>query len=171
MQPPRLAVLILALLAAGCGFHLQGRGTFLPADIRSIGVPPFQNRTARPELAERITSEILLELQVRSGRRTAAAAEGVDAILRGEVVSWQSLPLEVNPDGRARTIQVVVAARARLVDATDEAVIWAADHFVFRQAYPVGDEAAEFIDTEGLALDEVAADFAEAVVTSMLEGF
>ena len=30
----------------GCGYSLAGRGSFLPAYIKTIGVPQFTNRTA-----------------------------------------------------------------------------------------------------------------------------
>ncbi len=163
--------MLLTLSFSGCGYSLVGHGDFLPDDIQSIGVPAFINRTDRPELEQRITEELLRQLQVRSGRRTSAGREGVDAVLLGEVTSFRSLPVEFNPDGRARTIQVIVTARSRLQSTTDERIIWAADHFVFRQSYPVGKEGADFVDLESLALERVARDFAEAVVTSMLEGF
>ncbi|TDI35345.1 MAG: hypothetical protein E2P03_00985 [Acidobacteria bacterium] len=165
------AVAVLSLVFAGCGYSLVGHGGFLPDDIQSIGVPEFINRTDRPELEQRITEELLRQLQVRSRRRTTAGREGVDAVLLGEVTSFRSLPVEFNPDGRARTIEVVITARSRLQATSDDRIIWAADHFVFRQSYPVGEEGAEFVDVESLALESVARDFAEAVVTSILEGF
>jgi hypothetical protein len=167
----RAAVVLFLLALTGCGYSLVGHGGFLPAEIQSIGVPEFINGTNRPELEQRITEELLRQLQVRSRRRTSAGSEGVDAVLLGEVTSFRSLPVEFNPDGRARTIEVIVTARSRLQSSTDKRIIWAADHFVFRQSYPVGEEGSEFVDLESLALESVARDFAEAVVTSMLEGF
>jgi hypothetical protein len=162
---------VSALAAAACGYRLAGRGDFLPAEIESIGVPPFANRTARPELEQRITEEILRQLQIRGRRRTSGTAQGVNAVLLGEVTTYRSVPVEFNPDGRARTIQVIITARARLHTVPEERVVWAADNFTFRQNYPVGEEGAEFVDVEGAALESVARDFAEAVVTSILEGF
>ena len=161
----------VALESEGCGFHLQGRGTFLSPSIQSIGVPPFINLTKRPELAQRITEQILRQLQVRSRRRTSASTEGVDAVLVGEVATFREAPVEYNPDGRARTIEVVITARARLLTTADKEVVWAADNFRFRQAYPVGVQASEFVEVQTVALEIVARDFAEAVVTSIVEGF
>ena len=167
----RLWPAVVAALCGACGYTLQGHGTFLPPEVRSIGVPPFINHTGRPELEQRITEEILRQLQTRSRRRTTSTETGVDAVLRGEVVSYRQTPVEFNPDGRARSIEVVITARARLVPSAGGDVLWASDHFVFREAYPVGEEAATFVDTESVALQRVASYFAEAVVTSLLEGF
>lgn len=154
-----------------CGYRLVGRGGFLPPGIQSIGVPTFANLTDRPELEQRISEEILTQLQTRTRRRTSAVGTGVDAVLRGEVTSFRSVPVEFNPDGRARTIEVTITVRASLTSTADHQVIWAADHFVFRESYPVGEQAIQFVDQETLALESVAGDFAEAVVTSILEGF
>ena len=173
MGQRRRACAVLILLAlTGCGYSLQGRGSgVLDPSIGSIGVPPFQNLTGRPELEQRITEEILRQFQVRSRRRTLSSADGADAVLLGEVTTYRETPVEFNPDGRARTIEVRITARARLLTTTDQQVIWASDHFMYRQAYPVGEEATEFVELETVAIETVARDFAEAVVTSILEGF
>jgi hypothetical protein len=164
--------LVLGAGLTACGYSLVGRGSgVLPPEITSIGVPPFANETGRPELEQRITEAILRQLQIRSRRRTAATAAGVDAVLAGEVTSYRAAPVEFNPDGRARTIEVVITARARLQTTADRRLVWASDHFVFRENYPVGEQAVEFVDQEVVALERVAEDFAEAVVTSLLEGF
>jgi hypothetical protein len=169
LQEAVLMLLICSQLA--CGYTLVGQGGFLPDDIQTIGVPPFINRTQQAELEQRITEQLLTQLQARSRRQTAAGTVGVDAVLLGEVTSYRSLPVEFNPDGRARTLQIVITARARLQATADRRTIWAADNFIFRENYPVGEAGAEFVDLETVALSSVARDFAEAVVTSILEGF
>jgi hypothetical protein len=172
MGPLRVGILaLLGCLQVACGYTLVGQGDFLPDSIQTIGVPPFINRTQQAELEQRITEELLTQLQARSRRQTAAGIEGVDAVLLGEVTSFRSLPVEFNPDGRARTLEVVITASARLQATADRRTIWAADNFIFRENYPVGVAGADFVDLETVALESVARDFAEAVVTSILEGF
>jgi hypothetical protein len=41
----RAVALLLAMLGSGCGYTLAGRGSTLPATIKSIGIPQFTNRT------------------------------------------------------------------------------------------------------------------------------
>jgi len=45
----------LALGSAGCGYKLAGSNTFLPPSIRIIALSPFDNRTSRPEIEQRVT--------------------------------------------------------------------------------------------------------------------
>jgi len=35
---------LLATSGSGCGYALAGRGTFLPADIKIVGIPPIENK-------------------------------------------------------------------------------------------------------------------------------
>ena len=41
-------ILMLALATSGCGYALAGRGSFLPENIRIVGIPPIENRSNVP---------------------------------------------------------------------------------------------------------------------------
>ena len=49
---PRLAALAMVLAVAGCGYGLRGT---LPADIRTVAVPIFTNRTPQPAIEAVVT--------------------------------------------------------------------------------------------------------------------
>jgi hypothetical protein len=54
----KLSALLLAVLAiavSACGYTLAGRGSFLPASIRTIGVPAFTNTTSVYQLDSVVT--------------------------------------------------------------------------------------------------------------------
>lgn len=57
----RIGLLLCLLLAAGCGYRLQGSGSILPPDVRTVYVGPIENETTEPglslELAEALRSE------------------------------------------------------------------------------------------------------------------
>jgi hypothetical protein len=163
--------LLASLGAPGCGYKLAGRNQLLPPSIRTIGIPPFTNATRQPEIAQRITEEVTLTFTARGGYRTVPGESGADAVLRGEVTSYDLNPVNVGSDGRATRNEVVVTARVELKDSSSEQVYFRSDHFVFKQQYDVTRSADQFFDREIIAIDEVAADFAESVVTTILEGF
>ena len=57
----RPCVCLLALLcaaSAGCGYALAGRGSFLPANIQTIGIPTFANRTTVFNLETQLTQKV-----------------------------------------------------------------------------------------------------------------
>jgi hypothetical protein len=150
--PLFLLLLAPALLPAGCGYRLAGR-------------------TRRPEVEQRITEAVTRTFIVRGGYRTVPGTEGADVVLKGEVTGYDVNPVNVGPDGRASRYEVVLTARAALSDQVAEKVYFRSDHFVFKQQYPVERDADSYIDLEIVAIDAAADDFAESLVTSILEGF
>lgn len=174
-RAPRAAILLFllgpTLLAAGCGYRLAGRNQLLPPEVKVIGIPPFGNRTRRPEVEQRITEAVTRTFIVRGGYRTVPGTEGADVVLKGEVTGYEVNPVNVGPDGRASRYEVVLTARAALSDQGAEKVYFRSDHFVFKQQYPVERDAVSYIDLEIVAIDAAADDFAVSLVTSILEGF
>lgn len=172
----RLAALLLAaaVSAAGCGYHLAGRGKgtgVVPATARTIGIPPLANETDRPELEQRIT-EALVDEFVRRGRLVVLPGpEGADLLLEGAIMSFRTEPVTFSEQGRFDRVEVVVTARIRLLQTSPELVLWSQNHFVFREQYDVPESSLAEFDPEIVAIDEIAKGFARSAVTSMLEGF
>jgi outer membrane lipopolysaccharide assembly protein LptE/RlpB len=186
--PVRRALLLAAAaLLSGCGYHLTGHSTSLPPGIKRIGIPMFVNKTDRPELEQRITAYVISQFLTRGRYEIVSAEEGVDAVLRGEILTFVQNPVSINPQGRATRYEIIINTRATLLQTSDEKVLWQDDHFVFRRQYDVstsrsadlgGGETFQVegtpggaITEESIALDEVCNDFAESVVSSILEGF
>jgi outer membrane lipopolysaccharide assembly protein LptE/RlpB len=161
----------MAALLGACGYRLAGRNQLLPPQIKTIGIPPFANSTRRTEVEQRITEKVTQTFIARGGYRTVAGAEGADVVLKGEVTGYDVNPINVGPDGRATRYEVVVTARVELKDPLGEKIYFRSDHFVFKRQYDVPRSASVFFDREIQAIEEVARDFAESVVTSILEGF
>jgi hypothetical protein len=173
-RPPRFIGMLLAAALAGsslgCGYHLVGRGGRLPEGVHSVGVPLLGNETRRPEVEQRVTEQIIEALNTRSEVKVLPGKEGADALLLGAITGYESSPVLLTPEGRATRYEVTVTARVRLEDLRSNQILWANDQFVFRQQYDVADDSA-FIDREIEAIDQVAREFAESMVTALLEGF
>jgi len=173
MRPLRGALLsiIAAAVLAGCGYHLTGRSTSLPPGIKRIGIPTFVNKTDRPELEQQVTTYVISQFLTRGRFEILPTEEGVDAVLRGEISVFVQSPVAINPQGRATRYEILINARTTLVQTSDDKVLWQDDHFVFRRQYDVSLQVGGVISEEAVALDAVCNDFAESVVTSILEGF
>ena len=50
-------------------------------------------------------------------------------------------------------------------------VVWSNKRYVFRDDYPLEEGDAGFFDREDLAIEETAEEFAETLLTDLLEGF
>jgi len=159
--------------AAGCGYHLVGTSSNLPALLQTLYVAPFINQTSRSEVDQRLTEQITQEW-VRRGRfQLVASGDKADAVLSGTVKSAVVNPVQFDQQGRATEYQLTVIADVQLVDRTGEkpAVLWRDERFARNTAYPVDPLARDYFDREIEALDRLSRDFARDLVVTILEGY
>jgi hypothetical protein len=172
----RCAVVLLSvgLLSAttACGYHLTGKGSNLPEHVKIIGVPAFENRTTRPELGQRITEKITQELVKRGKYKIVATDSGADAVMTGSVDGWTARPVQLGTErSEASRVAVTLRASVRFVDKVSGEPIYENDAYAFTREYDVIGDPDAYFDTELGAVDEVAQDFARAVVSACLQGF
>ena len=86
----------LVMALAGCGYTLAGRGAFLPAKIRTIGVPTFTNHSTVFNLETLLTQKVRGELIGRGKYQVLPQDTGVDAVLIGDVASVSVTPVNFN---------------------------------------------------------------------------
>lgn len=164
-----LGLACVVSLTVSCGYALSGLGT-LPEHIKALVILPFENRTQRPEIEQRITEEIASQFSRRGKYEIVTDRSQAQAILEGAVTIYRTTPVQFNSSGRATRIEAMIEIQATLRDLTNDAVIWSQGGLLFRDQFDVP-ESGEFFDQETLALDDIAAGAAGAVVTSILEGF
>ncbi|MCU0225907.1 MAG: LPS assembly lipoprotein LptE [Acidobacteria bacterium] len=165
---------LLALAAAGCGYRLAGTGgvqSVIPPGTETIAIPLVDNETNRPEIAQRVTEALINEFVVRGRYRAVPAEKDAQVVLDGVVLSFRTNPISFSPGGRSERSEVVITARMRLVQTVPEKVLWSRDNFVFTQQYDIPTLPNEPVDQVLVATDQIARDFARAVVTAILEGF
>jgi TolB-like protein len=164
------AVLAIAL-SAGCGYKLAGTGTFLPKNIKTIAVAPFENRSARPEIEVRTTEAVSRELSRRGGFKVVSDRATADALLEGVVTDFRTTPVQFNSQGRATRVETVVVLRASLREVASGQLLWSQSNLVFRDQYDVQQTDVNYFDLETLAMDELARGAAQVLVNSITEGF
>ena len=175
MKPVRASIAALALAlaaqATGCGYKLAGANTFLPPSIRTIALTPFDNRTNRPEIEQRVTESVARELAKRGNYRVVTEKPGADALLEGAIADFRTNPVQFNEQGRATRVETVVTLEATLRDLHSGQILWNQNGLLFREQYDVPETEDNFFDLETVALEEIARGAAGALVSSILEGF
>jgi len=171
-----ILVLTAALATVCCGYTLSGYGSsVLPDHVSVVAVVPFENRTERPEIEQRITEAVAAELSRRgrskSGRLRVVTQVGkADAVLEGAVTRYQTRSVEFAANGRATRIETEVLLQATLRDLGSDTVLWSQTGLIFKEQFDVP-PTGEFFDQETLALDDIAKGSAAVLVTSIVEGF
>lgn len=167
---PILACLLITL--AGCGYGLIGRTSNLPEDIENIFVEPLQNRTTRQQVELYMTEAIVNELVTRRRFTILSSATSADAVLRGALTAYTVRPVEFGEDGRATSYNVSIRADMEFKRRGSDEVIWAQSQYVFRSDFELEiDDQGTVFDTEDANAQMIARQFAQSLITDLLEGF
>lgn len=176
MKEVRAALVLLCVSTAGCGYTLAGRGAFLPANIRTIGVPTFTNHTTVFNLETLLTQKVRAELIGRGKYQILPQDTGVDAVLVGDVASVSVAPSGFTAQQLASRYTITIVANIQLRDVRENKVLWENPSMVFRQDYDNTSgqsalDSAAFFGQEVNALDRVSTDFARTIISAILEAF
>jgi len=168
----------LSLASGGCGYALAGHGSFLPTDIRVVGIPPLVNRTTFFDVEQILTEKIRNEFIGRGKYRVVAEASGSDAVLNAEITSITLSPVAFTNTQLASRYQFVLTMKVDFTDNRVQKSLWANDALSFTGEYDLtsgtGDpaiNAATFVDQQRSSFDRIANDVARTVVSAILEAF
>lgn len=169
MRQKAVVILLLGFLAS-CGYHLRGVGTSLPSSIKKIYIPVFKNLTTRYELDLKLTQAVINELTTRGKLELVSQAEQADAVLLGEITSFQVNPIAFSGKDTADRYNITIVAKINLLDRARQQVLFDHPSFIYVEEYEVP-EGADFESMEAEALNRVAEKFARSLVVAILEGF
>lgn len=172
LRRTRLLVAALAFAAlVGCGYNLVGRGSTVPPDIHAVVLKAFENKTQRQQVDQILTQAVAKELVTRKRFTMVNDATGADAEISGAVVGFSVTPVTLDAEGRATQYEISITAQVKFRRIKDDAVLWTNDRYNFRASYDVPVSNTAYFDRETLAIEEIAPQFAQTMVSDLLEGF
>ncbi len=178
MSRAALSIILLVAVAmtSGCGYSLAGRGAFLPAHIKRIGVPMFVNNTPVFQIEQKITAKVLAELIGRGRYEVKPNREGVDAVLIGEILAIAIAPAAFNDQQQATRYAITLVAKIEFRDLKTDKVLWANPSLAFSEQYDVTTtqtalDPNAFLGQNVNAMERLASEFARTVVSAILESF
>ena len=171
-----VALVAIALGSVSCGYALVGRGNTLPAAVRTIGIPQFENRSSTPEIDVFVTDESRREFQGRGSLRTIPTEEGSDAVLKGIIQDVSVQPSAVTADRIATSYVIIVRASVELKETrAGGEVLWTNPSMIYREDYNIpagqitGDPSLAFRQDTN-ALQRLARSFARSLVLQIMSG-
>jgi hypothetical protein len=166
-----------SVAAASCGYALTGRGSFLPAYIKTVGIPMFENATPYQTIEQLFTQKVRLEFQSRRRYAIVPSDEGVDGVVRGAIESITLAPVGLNEQQLASRIRATVIVKASLDDIKAQKTLWENPSLSFSDEYELPSQTgasvnvAAFIENDKVAMDRISTDFARSLVSAILEAF
>jgi hypothetical protein len=169
--------LLPALGAAGCGYTLAGRGSFLPDYIRTIGIPAFGNTTPYQAVEQIFTEKVRIEFQSRGQYTVVPTVAGADGIVRGTITGISAVPVAFTDSQLARRYRFTVVVGVSFEDVRQNKMLWEnpalnfSDEYELASATSVTGGLDVFLGQERAAVDRMSTDFARTVVSAILEAF
>ena len=173
MRPTAIFVCSFLLLATGCGYHTVGTSTHLPPDIGSIDVPAFQTDVENYHTNVAFTDAVVQQLTSRTKDRVTQSdrPRAADATLRGTILTETYTPLTYNSQtGQSSSYLITITASVVLTDASGK-VLYSNNHFRLRSQYQETADLSSFIQEDSPAVRRMAHDFAQSLVSDLLESF
>jgi len=165
-----VSIALLYLSAVSCGYHTAGHATTIPDTVQTIAIPAFVNQTQTYKIEQLLTAAVVQEMTTRTHYRVVSSGDA-DATLRGTVLSTSTSPLTYDSKtGRATSALVVVAVQVSLVEKQGK-VLYQNPSYVFREQYEVSQDLTNFFEEDSPAFRRLSRDFAQTLVSNILEGF
>ncbi len=164
---------LAVVLTAGCGYHKVGAATHIPVNVRTLAVPIFVSKVQAFNTETAFTRAVVRELNTRTKYRVLTSGDGstADAVLKGTILTETVSPLTYDSSsGQTSSYVVSVTADVQLV-AHDGTVLYANDAFAWREQYQSTQDLSGFVQEDGAAVRRMGQDFAEALVSDMMESF
>ena len=176
-----------AMFLSACGYHVGGTASLLPSGMKVIAVPALKNDAPRYRIEQRMTEAVVHEFIARTKYRVVSSEDSADAVLRGEITSFEAIPAvfdtgtnttnsgtvpTVNTTAaRATTMLVSVHLKVSLEERETKRVLYQNDDYLFREPYEISTDPSKFFDEQGPALERMSRDFAARLVSDVLENF
>ncbi len=168
-----LGVASCTLMMAGCGYHQMGAATHIPTNVQTLGVPIFVSKVQGYNTETVFTQAVVRELDTMTNYRvlTGSGSGRADAVLKGTITAETISPLTYDSlTGQTSSYLVSITASVVLV-AHDGTILYKNDAFGWKEQYQSTEDYNGFVQEDGMAVRRMGTDFAQALVSDMLESF
>lgn len=166
-----VCALMLSLLMDVCGYKRAGKGKSMPVHIKTIAVPIFQNSSLKYRVEQRFTRAVIEEILMRArGVRVISNPADADAVLNGDIRGFRALGSILDDRGRTRVWDLRITVSVTVRDLRSRKILFENPRMSFEGEYQLSDDPQSFFNEENPAVDRVAKDFAQSIVSAIMEG-
>ncbi|GEM_PF-292997 len=171
MVKPVLLLVVVIMLADVCGYKRAGKGDALPKDIKILAVPIFQNSSLKYRVEGRFTQAVMDEILKRArALHVTTNTDGADATLTGDIRSFRAGGTILDQQGRTRVWSLRIILSVTIRDNNTRKILYQNPRLIFEGEYELSDAPESFFNEENGAVDRIAKDFAQTIVSTILEG-
>ncbi len=164
-----LIICFFIMSSAACGYHLVGTSPGLAARAGNIAIPVFVNNSSEPGIERNVTAKVI-EFFIRDGRLKVVNKQSADLIFSGQIDHYEIRPVSFDNNNNAIEYWVIMNIDVKLQD-TDTKKNLIDQQFKSKWDYKVTSEVLSSERARINAIDEASRDFAERMVSIVIEGF
>jgi outer membrane lipopolysaccharide assembly protein LptE/RlpB len=169
-QAIKIAMMGLPLLL-GCGYHQVGSAVRLPADVHTLAVPIFHSKVQGFRTEAVFTQAVVRELNARTRYRVLTATDTGDAVMHGTILTETIAPLTYDSSsGQTSSYLISVTAQVSIVGDGGK-VLYRNDSFAWHEQFQSTQDLSGSVQEDPAAIQRMSRDFAEALVSDLLESF
>lgn len=170
------APILMAILFAGCGYHVAGHNNSLPKTIHVIAVPAMENKTTTFRIEQRLTAATIHEFLTKTTYRVISDPNAGDAVLRGKILNVDIVPLTFQSTTTSNNVQatsmlITMKCEVTLTDRETGKVLFHTDNYVFRNEYELSSDVKTFFQEGDPAFERMSQDFASRLVAAVTENY
>ena len=164
-----LAGVALAGLLGGCGYSV-GLGGNLPSHLKTVAVPIFVNSTQQPAVESVITAAVVNAF-VTSGRLKVVSVKEADAILEGNIISYNLDSIAYNSQINVTEYRLRVRVNILFRDVRQGTTLYKQDGLEQWADFRVQGQVSDTLAREDQAARQASVEIGRRIVASAVDRF
>ena len=164
-----LSITLAVILTAGCGYHLVGYGSSLPAHIKTIAIPTFKNSSIEPNIHRDATDSIRRAF-IADGRLKLIGTRRADLIIKGTLINYQLQPVSFSAQDTVDEYIIRLGTQIEAYDRIKKRILFKQE-FNTQWDYRVTSSVIDSESAKNTALIEAFNDLADRLVSIIIEQF
>ncbi len=161
--------LVIFIAGSGCGYHLVGTGSGFAGKSRNIAIPVFENNSPEPGIERTITSKVR-ETFIQDGRLKVVNENKASLLFTGSINHYELKPVSFDSNDNVTEYWVIMNIDVKVRDVSSDKYL-VDQTFRSKWDYTVSSEVLSSERARIDAIDEASRDFAERMVSIIVEGF
>ena len=164
-----LFITLAVILTAGCGYHLVGYGSSLPAHIKTIAIPTFKNSSIEPNI-HRDATDSIRQAFISDGRLKLIDVKRDDLIIKGTLLNYQLQPVAFSAQDTVDEYIIRLGVQIEAYDRIKKRIL-VKQEFNTQWDYRVTSSVIDSESAKNTALIEAYNDLADRLVSIIIEQF
>lgn len=158
----------VALAAGSCAY---GTSTaLLPAHLKSVAIPAFQNATSDYTLQQELTDAVVTRF-VQDNHLRIVDEHTADAVVRGKIIGYKNSVFGFSTETRAQEYRVTITVSVVFKDQVKNREIWNEPNLVKTANYYVQDVPGQTAKTELDGRKEAVQKLADEILSRSVESW